>query len=115
MFRSLPGVPRWLPAVAVVLMVAVGLLFAQGRRTGAKIMSLLNNMDSKDIRNEVKLFVDQRDDLRVLYAHPPGPVIIVVGGKRSFVQGLRIRRSQGSGGLRLRFEGLPDLRITFPK
>ena len=31
---SLPGVPRWLPLVAVVLMTAVGPLFAQANVTG---------------------------------------------------------------------------------
>ena len=93
----------------------VALLFALKGRTGAKSISFTTQKDNNDPTIKPKHFVDQRNGARVTYVRALGNVKIVVSGNRSFVQGLLIRKPKRAGGLKLRFDDLPDLRLNAPK
>lgn len=85
-----------------------GLLFQGRGGSGAKSMSGVG-----DSQNTELLF-DVRGEARYPFIRSQGPVEVVVGGQRSYVQGLILDRQPGQTVARLRFGTLPELEIELP-
>ncbi len=85
-----------------------GLLFNSQSIQSVKMMS------GNVTRENTEMLYQVRDTMRFPFVKTRGPVEIVVGGQRSYVQGLILVRPPGQTKARLRFGSLPELEIELP-
>jgi hypothetical protein len=85
-----------------------GLLFQGRGSSGAKSMAGAGNSENTE------MLFDVRGEARYPFIRSQGPVEVVVGGQRSYVQGLVLVRRPGQTAAKLRFGSLPELEIELP-